>query len=109
VNAPTPVNVIVPSCAVPPCIIRKGETYEVEVDFEYTNSNATENLNVVVRGIIGGAELPWNGVGPVGCRDLIVGSCPMKRNDYFTYGTKIAVLDSYPSVRRFNYTREEIV
>ncbi|OXA48529.1 Epididymal secretory protein E1 [Folsomia candida] len=94
-GASIPVNLIVPSCMAPPCVLRKGHTYEVEVDFDVPRN--TNNLTVKVTGIIDGLELPWNGVPVNGCDDILVGWCPMAAGDYWTYGVAIKVEPIYPS------------
>jgi len=93
--APIPVNVIVPRCHRPPCQLLKGQTYEVEIDFDVPRP--TSNLTVTVSGIIEGLEMPWNGVNEDGCDDIVVGQCPMGSGDYWTYGVGIRVEPLYPS------------
>ncbi|XP_021946609.1 NPC intracellular cholesterol transporter 2 [Folsomia candida] len=94
-GAPIPVNIIVPACDAPPCMLRKGETYRVEIDFDVPRN--TNNLTVEVTGIIEGLELPWNGVKENGCDDILVGRCPMTEGDYWTYGVDILVQAIYPA------------
>lgn len=92
------VHVIVPDCDRPPCLLIKGKTYAVEVDF--VSHSDTNNLTVKVTGndIIGGVELPWNGVKPDGCADMYIGRCPLYNDDYVTYGVNLTVLEMYPNV-----------
>jgi hypothetical protein len=50
--------------------------------FKYLARN-TNNLTVVINGIIEGLELPWNGVSENGCEDIIVGYCPMRAGMHY--------------------------
>lgn len=57
----------------------------------------TENLNVVVKGIINGLELPWSGVGADGCKDIAVGWCPMSAGYAFYNSHTNYIISKYNS------------
>jgi len=89
-------NVIIPSCTSLPCVFLKGGSYSIEIDFE--NYKETETLTTEVYGNVAGVNFAWPGLDSDGCKFMLVGQCPFRRNDYVTFGMSMKVEELYPSV-----------
>lgn len=90
------IDVRVSTCTKSPCILKKGGSVSIEVDFIPT-VDATY-LTDRVRGIIAGIKLPFATENPNGCQDKGI-TCPLKKGRRYTYKSVIPVSNLYPSLR----------
>ncbi|XP_043930561.1 NPC intracellular cholesterol transporter 2 [Protopterus annectens] len=88
-------DVEISSCTSFPCVLRKGETYAINVTF--SSKVESQKCNAIVHGIIGGLPIPFPIPEPDGCKSGI--SCPVKSGNNYNYLTKMVVKSEYPSLK----------
>lgn len=82
-------------CDSNPCVVKKGKTLGVEVDF--TAPADAKKLTADVRAEIMGLKLKWPGFNPDGCQGGKV-SCPVTKGQKYTYKYTASVNPNYPTV-----------
>ncbi|KAL5008051.1 hypothetical protein ScPMuIL_013632 [Solemya velum] len=91
-------NVIVSGCSGQKCILKKGTTVDVEMDFAYNDAAPATKTTAVVHGIIAGLPVPFSIPHPDGCTGSGL-TCPLKQGQQYKYKSQIPVKSDYPSIR----------
>ncbi|XP_041070373.1 NPC intracellular cholesterol transporter 2-like [Carcharodon carcharias] len=82
-------------CPSIPCILRKGQSYAVNVTF--TSKTSSQTSVAEVHGILGGIPIPFNIPDADGCKSGI--RCPIRNNQNYHYINSLPVKSEYPSIK----------
>ncbi|XP_068232794.1 NPC intracellular cholesterol transporter 2 homolog a-like [Palaemon carinicauda] len=88
----------VEGCEVPPCLLMRGKSYQI--DFKFTASGATDTLTVAASANIGGLEVPWPGLDPDACKgvEATANPCPIEDGSHVEWNMEAFVLSEYPKL-----------
>lgn len=89
-------NVTVSGCDSSPCILKKGSSIKITVDF--VSHADVEEVKDAVSGIIGKIPVPFPTPHPNACTTKGI-SCPLKKGQNYTYTSSTPVSASYPDLR----------
>ncbi|XP_061423899.1 NPC intracellular cholesterol transporter 2 [Lethenteron reissneri] len=87
------VNII--PCPTQPCILCKDKTYNINVTF--TSDTESQGSTAVVHGILAGIPIPFPIPNNDGCKSGI--TCPIAKNQAYTYDVGLPVKSDYPSIK----------
>ncbi|BES90570.1 Hypothetical protein domain [Nesidiocoris tenuis] len=97
-------SVNVTNCDKPPCVLKRKNTYTVNLKF--SPDHDIKNVRTSVQGIIAGIPLPFLGVdGTSACGKIYDKDgktpvkCPLEKGVQYTYINKFDILQVYPKVR----------
>uniref|UniRef100_UPI00398EA1D4 NPC intracellular cholesterol transporter 2-like n=1 Tax=Pristiophorus japonicus TaxID=55135 RepID=UPI00398EA1D4 len=82
-------------CPSLPCVLRKGQSYAVNVTFSSKTSSQTSLA--AVHGIVSGIPIPFNIPNDDGCKSGI--QCPIRNNQNYHYINSLPVKMEYPSIK----------
>ncbi|XP_067848102.1 NPC intracellular cholesterol transporter 2-like [Heptranchias perlo] len=82
-------------CPSLPCVLRKGQSYAVNVTF--TSKTSSQTSTAAVHGILGGIPVPFNIPNADGCKCGI--QCPIRNNQIHHYINSLPVKSEYPSIK----------
>ncbi|XP_055496109.1 NPC intracellular cholesterol transporter 2-like [Leucoraja erinacea] len=82
-------------CPSLPCILRKGQSYAVNVTF--ASKTSSQRIVAAVFGIMSGIPIPFNVPNSDGCKSGI--QCPIRNNQIYHYLNYLPVKMQYPSVK----------
>ncbi|XP_037775038.1 NPC intracellular cholesterol transporter 2-like [Penaeus monodon] len=88
----------VENCELPPCLLERGSTYSVNIQF--TSSQTSDALTIDASANLAGVNVPWPGIDTDGCKQLEGGSnpCPYSAASRVDWTMPVAVLNEYPAV-----------
>ncbi|KAK7071093.1 hypothetical protein SK128_008127 [Halocaridina rubra] len=89
---------LVGKCPTPPCILLKGQSYNVTMNF--TSSVDTKTLTINVTAHVAGSDVPWPGLDHDGCKELAATShpCPISAGTDVNWMLTANVSPIYPSI-----------
>ncbi|XP_071529393.1 NPC intracellular cholesterol transporter 2-like [Panulirus ornatus] len=87
------VEVNVEGCDVPPCILERGQT--IDVNIKFTASRSSQTLTVDAGANIGGIQVPWPGVDTNGC---LYTACPFAAGSRVDWTMPVDILREYPAI-----------
>ncbi|XP_064100998.1 NPC intracellular cholesterol transporter 2-like [Macrobrachium nipponense] len=89
----------VEGCSAPPCILQRGHSYLVTI--QYTSSVDTDTLTLGASASIGGFEVPWPGVDTDACKQLegTENPCPIEKGTAVDWQFPAEVLSEYPRIQ----------
>ncbi|XP_037772516.1 NPC intracellular cholesterol transporter 2-like [Penaeus monodon] len=92
------VDLRVEGCDVPPCVLKRGETYPFEILF--TASRSSSELRIDAYASIGGLPVPWPGLDTDGCQQLqgTETPCPIAEGDQVLWHMEVYVLKDFPAI-----------
>ncbi|KAK7065290.1 hypothetical protein SK128_017861 [Halocaridina rubra] len=88
----------VEDCPTPPCILERGRSYLVNINF--TSSVDTDTLTVAATANIGGIEVPWPDLDSDACKQLENSPtpCPISVGNMVDWTMSADVLSIYPTI-----------
>ncbi|KAM4662599.1 NPC intracellular cholesterol transporter 2 isoform 1-T1 [Discoglossus pictus] len=89
------INVDISPCPDQPCHLVKGGTYTINVTF--TSEEDTDSSLALVYGVIARIPVPFHIPEADGCKSGI--SCPIKKDQTYTYLTKMPIKTEYPCMK----------
>ncbi|XP_072097051.1 NPC intracellular cholesterol transporter 2-like [Mobula birostris] len=82
-------------CPSLPCILRKGQSYAVNVTF--ASKTSSQKTVAAVYGIMNGIAIPFNIPNADGCQSGI--QCPIQNNQNYHYLNYLRIKKEYPSIK----------
>nr|XP_027216991.1 NPC intracellular cholesterol transporter 2-like [Penaeus vannamei] len=97
-SSATDVDFLVEGCDLPPCVLKRGETYPFEIFF--TASRTSAELQIDAHASIGGIPVPWPGLDTDGCKELegTETPCPFQEGDRVLWRMEVYVLKDFPAI-----------
>ncbi|XP_032597423.1 NPC intracellular cholesterol transporter 2 [Drosophila grimshawi] len=99
-NTPSPLSVNVHDCAEPPCVVYKGQTHLMDVQFLGDKNNILQIETVLSAKVFGLSlpyELPEEDANV--CANLLYGAiCPIDKDEDVTYRLNFFVDPSFPEI-----------
>ncbi|XP_063602301.1 NPC intracellular cholesterol transporter 2-like [Penaeus indicus] len=88
----------VENCELPPCLMERGSTYSVNIQF--TSSQTSDVLTIAASANLAGVNVPWPGIDTDGCKQLEGGSnpCPYSAGSRIDWTMPVEVLNEYPAL-----------
>ncbi|XP_042857777.1 NPC intracellular cholesterol transporter 2-like [Penaeus japonicus] len=88
----------VEDCDVPPCLLERGSTYSVNIQF--TSSMSSDALTIDASASLAGINVPWPGIDTDACKQLEGGAnpCPFSAGSRVDWTMPVAILSEYPAL-----------